>query len=71
MRKEKIQGAREPRRPVSLITELETLRHRNEDVRISQMLFRLKELKQVKKPKLIQKFHLMHELYGEPYLGHL
>lgn len=60
MRKEKIQGAPEPRRPGVLITELETLRHRNGDVRISQMLFRLKELKQVKKPKLIQKFHLMH-----------
>lgn len=57
--------------PVSLITELEILRQRKENVKLSQMLFRLRELWQVKIPKLIQKFHLMHESYGELYLGHL
>lgn len=56
---------------MSLITELETLRQRKENVKLSQMLFKLRELWQVKIPKLIQKFHLMHESYGELYLGHL
>lgn len=54
-----------------LITELETLRQRKGNVKVSQMLFKLRELWQVKISKLLQRFHLIREPYSESYLAHL
>ena len=53
---------------LALLTELEILRKRKENVKIPQMLFKLRKLWQVKITKLIQKFCLIHELYGDPFL---